>query len=550
MEGEVSKEAITGFASAVTLRCEELLIGLEKDVKRLDENFEFISDQELSLIRASKFIKQAVDKIVGEREKTMQVSDSSLEARENLVKNRENAVKELEKALVSKETELANERFRLDCYRKDLAEEKARVHQEKEQIEEGFNAVIQEKHNLSVQMKKLDDKYLEIKQALSSFDEEKGKNNLMETGISHEKDLTERYKELERQTKEFELGKEMQMKNYLKIEENLKERDRNLEQKKESLQVLAVSLQTLKSELNKHHENVSLQMDSQFDEIKAQEDELKLKKNELDTTLLKLNKELAHVEALKNSLERAKKGSAGEESENKKDFSKNYSEEIQLKMEMLLEKEAIIDEMTENLTAQEKDLEDRWKYLNSMENLKEELERVQMLYQDMESDYENREILLQMRAQNLEIREKKALAIEIGDLPSLQSLNLEISEKLEKLQEEDEKITKAQEFVITEKEELDKSALMLQKIFSELSTQRKKFLEDQLKLELEKDKFIEVVSKLEEESKVISENEEMINSKLLELKEKELELMEKELELQEKELELTEREQCFYKASV
>ena len=177
-----------------------------------------------------------------------------------------------------------------------------------------------------------------------------------------------------------------------------------------------------------------------------------------------------------------------------------------------------------------------------MENLKEELERVQMLYQDMESDYENREIALQTKQKFLELRERKLVCLEANDKDEILKIGSEVEEKIKKLEEEEEKVSKAQEFVIKEKEELDKSASMLQNIFAELSVQRKNFLEDQLKLEMEKNKFIEVVGKLEEESRVISENEDMINCKLLELKEKELVLLEKEAELLEK-------EQSFYKTN-
>ena len=272
------------LASAISRRCEELIIELEKDVKKLDNEFEFSLDQELSLIRASKFIKQAVDKVIYERKRIAEFQSFTADpgnVQEHL-KNRENTLKDREKILAEGESELKNERFRLDMYRKDLSDERTRINQEKQHIEASFESVLQEKNKLNVQMKKLDDKYIEIKEALSYFDEQKNSekaksSSLIESSIVNEKDLVEKYRELERQTRMFEQEKEAQLKNYIKIEENLKERDRNLEQKKESLQVLANSLQTLKSELNQHHENVSSQMDSQFLEIKAQENELKQK---------------------------------------------------------------------------------------------------------------------------------------------------------------------------------------------------------------------------------------------------------------------------------
>jgi hypothetical protein len=153
----------------------------------------------------------------------------------------------------------------------------------------------------------------------------------------------------------------------------------------------------------------------------------------------------------------------------------------------------------------------------------------------MESDFENRELTYQTKLKNLEYREKKTNALESRDLAGLSALNSEISLNLEKLEEEDAKVLKAQEFIVQEKEELDKSTKMLQGIFAELSGQRKKLMEDQIKLELEKEKFIEVVGRLEEESKSIAENEEIVASKMLEMQKKELELGEKELELLEKE---------------
>ena len=100
-----------------------------------------------------------------------------------------------------------------------------------------------------------------------------------------------------------------------------------------------------------------------------------------------------------------------------------------------------------------------------MENLKEELERVQMLYQDMESDYENREIALQTKQKFLELRERKLVGLEANDKDEILKIGSEVEEKIKKLEEEEEKVSKAQEFVIKEKEELDKSASMLQNIF-------------------------------------------------------------------------------------
>lgn len=538
------------FSSAVSRRTEEIVLELQQDVKKIDEGFEVSWDHELSLIRATKAVKQAVEKILIEKNALADPSEEIKRVNEahNQLKAYENILMEKEKLVLIRETELKNERIRLDLYRKDLADERLRINQDKAHIQLSFEKVIEEKDKVAIQMKKLNEKYSEIKQTLNDFEEKKTetsfKVDLGSIENPSEKDLIEKYKELESQRLQFENEKELQLKKYLKIEENLKERDRNLETKKESLQELANSMQTLKQELNKHQQKISSEMDSQFYEVKEQEKELNLKKKELDDKIVKLNQELAQVELLKNSFETQNKKLLLEESKLKASYSKKLedniigNEEIQEKIETLVEKEKYLEDMINALKDQEKDLEERWKYLSSMENLKEELERVQMLYQDMDSDYENREIILQSKIKLLDLREQKILALETNDKDELFKINALINTQLQKLQEEDEKVSKAQEFILKEKEELDKSAVMLQNIFTELSVQRKTFLEDQLKLEMEKSNFIEVVGKLEEESKIISENEDLINTKLLELKEKELILEEKEYELLIKEQEL------------
>ena len=163
---EISQESLhPKFSSAISQRCEELIIELEQDVKKLDNEFSFSWDQELSLIRASKCIKQAVEKILQEKNIIKGQSDIQ-KSPESSISLFENSSKDLE----DREKALKNERIRLDSYRKDLSDERDRINQEKIHIEESFERITEEKNNLNLQMKKLDEKYSEIKQALLEFE--------------------------------------------------------------------------------------------------------------------------------------------------------------------------------------------------------------------------------------------------------------------------------------------------------------------------------------------------------------------------------------------
>ena len=479
----------------------------------------------------SKYLKQAAETIVNER------NQISVQAKAGLPLDTDRKLRDREKELNEKEAKARNhaqllkdEEKRLNELKVRLDEETRRNLEEKKGIEQSFVQLIEEKNRIADQMKKLEERYGEVKRLLAEIEAKK-------TGISSEnaseKDLVMRYQDFERTKHEFEKEKEVQITQFIKIEASLKERDANLELKKESLQQLANSLQKLKKELTSHHEKISEQMDSQFTQLQEQEKELKDKKVEMDVTLEKLNQELSEVEDLKKSLESTQRTV---------DYSQITDTDLQEKVKNLVEREELMDKLTKDLNEKEKQLEERAKYFDSVENLKEELERVQKLYQEMENDFEAREIQASAKSHSLDIRERQITAVENSDSSSLIELNNEIKENLKKMQEDEEKILKAQDFVIKEKEELDKSTKMLQGIFQELTIQKKKLMEDQLNLELEKEKFVEVVGKLEEESRNISEGEEFISSKLLELQKKELELEQKELSLLEREKELLENQ--------
>ena len=513
----------------VPKQCEDMLQDLHQTITQLDSCFHFSWDSELTLMFTSKYLKQAAEAIVHERSQTSNHPGTRLTAEaENALRARERLLNEKEARDQLNAQKLKAEENRLNDLKARLEEETKRNLEEKRGIEQSFAQLIEEKNRVAAQMKKLEERYSEIKGLLAEI--EAKKTGFNSENVS-EKDLVMRYQDFERIKTEFEKEKEVQITQFLKIEASLKERDANLELKKESLQQLANSLQKLKKELTSHHEKISEQMDSQFTQLQEQEKELKDKKLEMDVTLGKLNQELTEVEDLKKSLE---------SSQRTVDYSQISDSDLQEKVKNLVQREELLHKLSQDLSEKEKQLEERAKYFDSVENLKDELDRVQKLYQDMENDFETREIQVASKSQALDLRERQIAALENSDPSSLLELNNEIKENIKKMQEDESKLLKAQDFVIKEKEELDKSTKMLQGIFQELTIQKKKLMEDQLNLELEKEKFVEVVGKLEEESRNISESEEFVSSKLLELQKKELELEQKELSLLEKEKEMLE----------
>jgi chromosome segregation ATPase len=520
-------------------QCEDMLQDLQQSIIKLDSSFQFTWDSELTFLFASKYLKQAAEAVIRERS---QLSSSfrpgeSLSNFSNLSGVSERHLLEKEKELNEREKKtqeavqfLRAEEVRLNQLKKQLEDENVANEQNKKCIDDSFAELLEEKKKIAAQMKILDEKYNLIKSLMVEIDNKKA--GLAAENFS-DKDLVIRYQDLERQKNEFEKEKEIQINQFLKVEASLKERDNNLELKKGHLQELANNLQNLKIQLTTHHEKITEQMDSQFSQLQEQEKELKEKKLEMDETLEKLSNELSEVEALKQSLQTTQKTI---------DLSNLPESELREKIASLVEREEKMQKTLEEVLEKEKQLEERSKYFDSVENLKEELDRVQKLYQEMENDFETREIQASAKAHNLDLRERQVSATESSDSKSLLDLNNEIKQNLKKLEEDEAKLLKAQDFVIKEKEELDKSTKMLQNIFQELSIQKKKLMEDQLNLELEKEKFVEVVGKLEEESRNISESEEFVSSKILELQKKELELEQKELELLEREKSLLEKD--------
>lgn len=507
--------------------CEDSLQDLQHTIRTFDNSFQFTWDAELTLLFTTKYLKQAADKINEHKHNLSKVPhhtgpgihENSLRARELELEDRENKIK-------SQEHIFNTERIGLDLIKQGLEEEKHQNNEEKKAIQANYHKLIEEKEKIQVQMKKLDEKYAEIKKLLSEIDHQRP----TDLSLISDKDLAIRYQDLDRQKSDFEKEKQVQLNNFLKIEAGLNERDQNLEEKKHHLQLLAESLNKLKLELTQHHAKVSDEMDSQFILLQEQEKELDSKKKEMEETIQKLSEELKLVEKLKIAL----KSQAPAEMEILTDL------DLQKKTEDLLQREIKLKKAEDELVLRGDRLNEKARFFESAENMKDELERVQMLYQDMESEYENREIASQTKARGLELREKLILNLENSDVSALQALSDEIKENLKKMDEDEQKLLRAQDFVMKEKEELGNSTKMLQGIFQELSIQRQKLMEDQLNLELEKEKFVDIVGRLELESKSISENEETLSQKILELQHKELELEKKELSLLKREKKLLE----------
>jgi len=509
--------------------CEDSLQDLQHSIQTFDDSFQFTWDAELTILFTTKYLRQAADKINEHKHtlnKTLQPLPLGPSAHDNTLKAKELELQDRENRIRSQEHLFSTERIGLDLVKQGLEEEKHQNAEEKKAIQANYQKLIEEKEKIQVQMQKLDEKYAEIKKLLSEIDHQRP----TDLSLISDKDLAIRYQDLERQKSDFEKEKQLQLSNFLKIEAGLSERDHNLEEKKHHLQLLAESLHKLKLELTQHHAKVSDEMDSQFVLLQEQEKELESKKKEMEATIDKLSEELKLVEKLKTAL----MSNVPAQMEILTDL------DLQKKTEDLLEREIKVKKDEDELVEREKRLNEKARFFESAENMKDELERVQMLYQDMESEYENREIASQTKARGLELKEKLLLSMENSDTSALQALSDEIKENLKKMDEDEQKLLKAQDFVMKEKEELGNSTKMLQGIFQELTIQRQKLMEDQLSLELEKEKFVDIVGRLEQESNSISENEETMGQKIMELQQKELELEKKELSLLKREKKLLE----------
>lgn len=466
---------------SVPKMCEESLQELQATIQAFDNSFQFTWDAELTFMFASKYLKQAADKINEEKANLFRLQSQNIPALpDNNLKARVQQLEERENKVKSQENLINTEKIKLNLLQQEIEQEKYENTEEKKAIAANYQKLIEEKEKIQLQMQKLDEKYAEIKNLLSEIDNK----SVPDTSLCSEKDLAMRYQDLDHQKSEFEKEKKSQLNNFLQIEAGLNERDENLEQKKHHLQLLAESLHKLKLELTSHHAKVSEEMSSQFILLQEQEKELDAKKQEMEATIEKLSEELKMVEKLKNSL----KNQIPAESEILVDLN------LQQKAEELQEREQRLKKTEQELQEKESKLQERAKFFDTTENLKNEMNKVQKLYQQMEEEYQTKEIALQVKIKEIEYREKAVLGMENSDVKVLNDLNEEIKNNLLKMNEDEQKLIKAQQFIINEKEELENSTKVLQGIFKELEVQRKKLIEDQMNFEVIREKFLNTVS--------------------------------------------------------
>ena len=141
-----------------------------------------------------------------------------------------------------------------------------------------------------------------------------------------------------------------------------------------------------------------------------------------------------------------------------------------------------------------------------------------MMYEDVEKEFNRKEKQLQEYQAILERKEKA-----MGELVQPSSGR---EEGLRALEEQ----------VLKDKAELEATTQLLQKIHVELSNQKENQAKQQEQLEADKQKFLVIVDKLDEEGRELAEREQT-------LCEMEIKLTEKEQSLYIKEQELLEREQ-------
>lgn len=381
-------------SSSNKYRSQEIRDQLENEIKRLDKNFAFTYNEEISLMQSAKYIKQAVDKIVNERASLsshanrLQQSKASHYSCESC-RNGPSAIEELKISLESQNKQFAAEMEKIkktQCQlkryesilrqkEKNLKDQEGHVNHEKSLIdkerdqfiierenllkERAENAKIvetinEEKLKLAKQMQTLDHKFIEIKAALSEMQKEPVQDN-----------SAKEYEEFEQQKLEFLMECEEKADLITRAEESLNEKEKVLEEQQEELNHFSTSLNILKSEMEKQQEAQSQHLEKQSKNLQIEAKSLESKRKDIESTFKKLNDEIERVEIMKKALEdqRNLTDTEGDKMQElyvaKLNEAIIMNEEAQENMKLLTEKEVYIEEIISKIKEEEKELEER-----------------------------------------------------------------------------------------------------------------------------------------------------------------------------------------------
>ncbi|CAG9321319.1 unnamed protein product [Blepharisma stoltei] len=508
---------------------------LQNEINRLSKNFAFQKDDDLHVAKSLEYIKQAIDKILIEKEpkpnedywtnnRNFENSkgkfDGIDELRANLRIQIIQAKQESEKAvkmqqqlkryeniLNQKESGLRDQEKLLYIDKEEIIKEKEAIKTKTNHLELAKEEIKKKANQLEIDKELLEKEYEQL---------EKNRQNIKEFNKFEEKHYKEN-EDFEEMEREFLLKCEEKSELIAKAEEDLSKREMALEKQHQELYLLSKSLQDLKDQIEQQQDFASKNLEEQHNRLQEETKSLNIKRSETEAAYKKLTEELKTVEKLKNTLLEQKEISDKEIEKIKEKYGQkicealNMSNHAQETVKIISEKEEYIDKIILEIEKEKSELNQRWKYVENLEMLKEDLERERMVFEDKnalkrETGNEFNEKDTETLKTNLQFINKRS--------QELEEISNMLEEKMQFIMQKENELKAVQEIIDNDREEIDSTSKLLKNIFTELNEQREmqeyeneKIAKEKEHTSKDREKIAGIITKLDQEIKRIDNKE-------------------------------------------
>ena len=488
-----------------------LLESLENELKVLDYNFEFklirntisagctcIREAAIFLVNKANKLKRSMQKAQDRRnpsadelciscvnmKKLMEEANFCIDREKESLENTEKHLKHYDSLLAIKENRLReqelafeNEKNMLEIQKSEICREKIQIEKEKDSLKSNFLNLNSEKETLEKQLYQLEKKYQDVKKILNEYENKKStientvRSEAYKSVEARENILKHKELEIMKQQEDFkakarQYEKVIQEKSTLfeRLKKDLIQRQQKYVEKNEQFQELHKDVQRQKEELDKKEKDLIADHEAKFAEICDKENHLKARASEIDTLYTKLNEDRKKLEMYISTINEQK-----EEIEEEMIFTKRSAEEkahqVQVAEERLRkrlcqieEKERKLDEMICAFQEEESKLDERWKNLENIETISNELEQTKEKYAILYKNY------TQLQQELNECR--------IKNTEKPQQIADDIKAKIEKLRNKEEELNELELQLKRERKDIDTSTALIKQLNEDLELQK------------------------------------------------------------------------------
>ena len=431
-------------------------------------------------------------------------TDKHLKQYDSLLSIKEKRLKEQDAVLKAEKDAFISEKKKFDDF---SAIENERIAEQSGQIEK-------DKLTINKKVEELAEKYNEVKAMITEYESNREK---LESEIRYEvfEDLKVRTESLEH--REFELSNKIDQFNNgvsLKVlelreyEESLKQSEDEIDAKELKLNSKFQELLQLQETLNYSKSDIENELREREEAIVFREEEVEREANYLKQQLSNLDSEICNIDMMKSELGAQKEELSHEERKLKELYSEKIEELEKLsnslneRAENLNLKEENIERLMSNLTEEQAKIQERWDSISEIEKIAEELEFYKSKALQLEKMISSADI-------TMEYSEK------VGEITEI------LREKLEMVNRREAELVDLEKKVEIEREEVNRTALLVSTLNEELSTQREIQREEQQNIEINKERIKTLAEKQFEKEKLLILHEKEINQLRDKLKEKE-----------------------------